>query len=105
MVAQRNWLWGQGRLLEEVVSKVRCEQVGDTQVMCMCTARELGAVKGVLQIEGPACAKAPRQQSEYKAHTENCEEIQSGGAASRGRRKMRWERLTEPISQRPLQYD
>lgn len=66
MVAQRNWLWGQGRLLEEVVSKVRCEQVGDTQVMCMCTVRELGAVKGVLQIEGPACAKAPRQQSEYR---------------------------------------
>ena len=47
-MTQRNWTWGQGRLLEEVVSKLRGEQGVDTQRICVCIMRELGGVKGVL---------------------------------------------------------
>ena len=45
-------------------SKLRAEQVGDTQRLCVYIVREIGGVKGVLQIEGTACAKAQRQQSQ-----------------------------------------
>ena len=56
--------WSYRRLLEEVVSKLRAEQVGDTQRICVYIVRELGGVKRVHQIEGTACAKAQRQQSQ-----------------------------------------
>lgn len=48
-------------------------------------------MKGMLQIEGKACAKAQRQQSQYKAHKENCRKIQPGRAISGS------ERITEAI--------
>ena len=55
----------------------------------MYIVRELGGVKGVLQREGTACAKAQRQQGQYKTHVENYEEVQSSGGHNWRRRKMR----------------
>lgn len=72
------------------MSKLRAEQVGDTQRICVYIVRELGGVKGVLQIEGTACAKAQRQQNQYETHVENYEEIQFIGGHTWRWRKMRW---------------
>lgn len=99
MEAQRKGPWGQGRVLEEVVSKLRGGLVGDTQMICMFYHKELEGVKDMLQIEGPACAKTQRQQSESKVLTEIYEGSQSGW----GRDEM--EVMTGPISQKLLQYN
>ena len=53
------------------MSKLRAEQAGDTQRICVYIVTELGGVKGVRQIEGTACAKAQRQQNQYETHVEN----------------------------------
>ena len=56
----------------------------------MYIVREIGGVKGVLQIEGTACAKAQRQQSQEETHVENYEEIQPSGGHNWRWRRMRW---------------
>lgn len=72
--------------LGSVVSTLRCEQVGDIQMISIFIVRELGGVKRVLWREGPAHARVQGQRSEGKAHTESYRAIQAGGARGRGGR-------------------
>lgn len=68
-------------------------------MICIYIVRELAGREGCAVGRGNSTCKNP-EAAKYKSHTENLEEIQSGGAIGRGRRKSRWERMTEPVATR-----